>query len=250
MSGQREFAAGLTGDAVPSGVVGPDGAPSPRRFSVYRNNVASTLIEALGDNFPLCRSLVGERFFDAMADVYRREHPPRSPILFRYGDTFPDFAAAFAPARSVPYLADLARLEWAWLQSHHAADAVPLDAGALAAFAPDALAALKVTLHPALAIVRSRYPIVSIATRLRADDDLAGLDLTEAQDALLTRPALDVALRLLPPGAFAFIEALAGQPLGSAAEIASAVRGFDLAANIAALFEVGAVIHLESETTC
>ena len=247
MSGLGEFAAGLaTPEArVPDGVVAPDGSTSARRFAVYRNNTAATLIEALGDNFPLCRALVGERFFDAMAEVHMRAHPPRSPILFRYGDTFADFAAGFAPAASVPYLADLARLEWAWLQSHHAADATPLAADALAALDPQALAAVRVVLHPALAVLRSAFPVVSIAARLRADDDLAGLDMGRGEDALLTRPALDVELRDLPPGAFEFIRTLGDARLGDAAEAGAAVEGFDLSANLAALFAVGGVAHLE-----
>ena len=249
MSALCDFAERLTAPetAVPAGVVAPDGTPSAKRFSVYRNNTASTLIEALGDNFPLCRALVGERFFNAMAAEHMRRHPPRSPILFRYGDTFADFAAAFEPARSVPYMPDLARLEWLWLQCHHAADAEPIPADALAAFEVERLGEVRVTLHPALAVLSSPFPVVSIAERLRADADLAGLDMGEGEDALLTRPAFDVELRRLPPGAFAFLAALRDRPLGPAAEAGAAVDGFDLPANIAALFAVGGVASLKPE---
>lgn len=249
MSGLAAFARELTAAEceAPMGVVAPDGQVSAKRFSVYRNNAASTLIEALGDNFPLCRALVGERFFDAMAAVHMREHPPRSPILFRYGDTFPDFAAAFPPAAGVPYLADVARLEWAWLRAFHATDATPLAAAALGDFPSERLGELRVSLHPALALISSPYPIVSIAARLRAGDDLAGLDMEAGEDALVTRPALEVELRDLPPGAAAFIAALREVPLGPAAEAGTATEGFDLSANIAGLFAAGGVIHLELE---
>ena len=249
MSALAPFAAALTvPDApIPAGVVAPDGSPSRRRFAVYRNNTASTLIEALGDNFPLCRALVGERFFDAVAAEHMRLHPPRSPILFRYGGTFPDFAAGFPPAAGVPYLADLARLEWAWLEAHHEADAPALRADALAAFAPEDLACIRVTPHPALRTVRSRFPIVSVAARLRADEDLAGLDMGGGEDALVTRPELEVGMHALPPGARDFIEALRTAPLGAAADAASRVEGFDLSGNIAALFGVGGVTRLELE---
>ena len=235
-------------EGAPDGVVTPTGAPAPRRFAVYRNNRVSTLVEALAGNFPLCRVLVGERFFDAMALVYTDRHPPRSPLLFRFGDAFAAFAAGFEPARSVPYLADLARLEWAWLEAHHAADAPALPASVLAAVPVDALGALRLHLHPAVALVRSPFPVVTIAARLRADRDLAGLDMARGEDALVTRPELDVELRALPPGGFEFIEALARHPLGEAAERGATVSGFDLAANIAGLFAAGGVAATQPDT--
>ena len=63
--------------------------------------------------------------------VFVREQPPRSPLLAIYGDEFADFIAAFEPARELPYLADVARLEAARTRAYHAADATPLDAGRL-----------------------------------------------------------------------------------------------------------------------
>ena len=77
------------------GLVGPDRKPSRRRFNVYRNNVGSSLVEALGDNFPVIKMLVGDAFFDAMARVYYTGNFPKVPMLFRYGAEFPTFLETF-----------------------------------------------------------------------------------------------------------------------------------------------------------
>ena len=69
-----------------------------RRFGVYRNNVYSSLIDVLQARFPVVSRLVGEEFFRAMARVYVEQEPPRSAVLLRYGASFPDFVASFAPA--------------------------------------------------------------------------------------------------------------------------------------------------------
>ena len=231
--------------AIPPGVTDAVGRVSRKRFGVYRNNVSSTMIEALGDNFPACREIVGGRFFDAVADAYHRAHPPRSPMLFRFGDTFAAFLDTFEPAASVPYLADVARVEWAWLEAFHAADATVASAEALGAIAPERLADMRLVPHPAVRTVRSSWPVVAIVSRIRNDRDLADLDMGRGEDALVTRPDVTVELRTLPPGASVFLDALRTLPLGEAASRAAEVEGFDLAANIAGLFEAGAIADVE-----
>src|SRR5438045_6518229 len=97
-----------------------------------------------------------------MALVYVREQPPRSPQLTTYGDELPAFIAAFEPAREVPYLADVARLEAARTRAYHAADAKPLAPAALSGGLPEALAGMRFILHPSAEIVASDYPVVTI----------------------------------------------------------------------------------------
>ena len=87
---QREFAAALLDPErpTPSGIIGPDGDVCPKRFAVYRNNVVMGLTEILKAAYPVARRLVGEEFFDAMAGIYVRAEPPRSPILSSTGGPF------------------------------------------------------------------------------------------------------------------------------------------------------------------
>ena len=127
---QQEFIkAALTPDApIPAGMVTPMGTPAKRRFDVYRNNIIVGLKEAIAASYPAVKSLVGDAFFDAMAGDYVRAHPPKTPILPLYGADFAAFIDNFAPASRLPYLGDVARLEYALRQSYHAADTRPVPA--------------------------------------------------------------------------------------------------------------------------
>ncbi len=242
---QRGFAAALLDSEadVPPGLVGPDGVPSARRFAVYRNNVAAGLSESMTITFPAVRRIVGEEFFTAMARAYVLADPPRSPMLLDYGSGFADFIASFPPAATLPYLADVARIENAWKESFHSADAAPLPPAALAKIPPDQLAGMRLQLHPSVRIVTSRYPVLTI-WRMNADGgEPAPVDLNAGgEDCLVVRPAADVEVRSVPAGGAAFLRRLGeGASLGDASEAGfAAAADFDLSANLAGLISAGA----------
>ncbi|MDZ5695911.1 DNA-binding domain-containing protein [Chelativorans sp. M5D2P16] len=239
-----DFAAGLLDprQAAPAAVRGPNGKAARKRYAVYRNNVTVSLIEALAATFPATRRITGDEFFRAMARFHVRKTPPCSPLLFEYGRDFPDFIAAYEFARPMSWLADVARIERAWLDAYHAADAAPLTPEALAAIPQERLAGTTFTPHPATRVVRSSYPAVTIFAANRADRPVERVEADTPEDALVSRPRLEVCVRRLPPGGAAFIAHLiAGEALGSAAEAAFAESAaFDLSANIAGMLEAGA----------
>lgn len=244
VSAQATFAAALLdpGAGLPGGITGPDGTASTRRFNIYRNNVVVSLIGALGETFPVTREMVGEAFFTAMAREYVSTNPPLSPIMMHYGASFPDFVARFPPAAALPYLGDLARLEFAQVEAYHAADAAPVSPASLGAIAPARLGAIRFRAHPAARLVRSGSAIASLWLAHRGVGELAAIDPAHPQDALVTRPALSVEIRALAPAAGAFIERLLeADALGEAAEAALAMDlAFDLPAAIALIIESGA----------
>ncbi len=235
---------------APADICRPAGAnadaPQTKRFDVYRNNVTVTAIDALADTFPAIRALVGDEFFQGAARVFFRQSPMRSPLLFRYGATFGDFLDGFAPAQKVPYLGDVARLEFDRLQAYHAADAEPLAISALGTVPQDGLVNLRVKAHPSVSLVRSRYPVASLwaaSTGILSSD---AVDMSKSEDALTVRPNLDVETRALPPGGGAFLAALlAGQTLGIAAEAGEAAdQEFDLTAHLTGLFGAGTFVDV------
>ncbi len=242
---QRAFAQAILDPTrpVPPGLVGPDGAPSGKRFAVYRNGVVAGLVEALRLAYPAVLRLVGDAFFAAMARLYAARRPPSSPIMLDYGASFPLFIEGFEPAAELPYLADVARLERAWTEAYHAAEAAPLDAVALGALSSDELTGLGFSLHPSVRIVRSRFPVVSIWRQNVADFPTAPIDLRRKEDALVARPDADVWVRRLPSGAAMFIEALAAK--ATVAEAAAAAlreeARFDLADALAGLLQAEAL---------
>ncbi|MFZ2101749.1 MAG: DNA-binding domain-containing protein [Oricola sp.] len=228
----------------PVAITGPRGKQAVKRFNVYRNNVTVSLIGALGDIFPAVRRITGETFFRDMARLFVRAHPPVSPLLFLYGHKFPDFIARFEHAASMPYLADVARLERAWLTAYHAADLAPLAPDALAAIDPERLGDAVFSPHPATGLVRSPYAVFDIFDANRTRETVESLDAGRAQSALVTRPADDVMVTGLPAGDDAFFACLlAGGTLGRAAEAgASAAEGFDVGRAIGGLLTTGAFV--------
>lgn len=244
---QAEFAAALLDPQrpVPAGCVGPDGQPDQNRFAVYRNNVMSSLTEALRESFPVVDRLVGEEYFRALAPIYIAQQPPASPVLLEYGATFPDFLARFEPLASFPYLSDVARIEYAWLEAYHAADAIPLDPRSLTLVSGAHAADLCFTAHPSLRVVRSAYPAFTI-WRMNTTDAIAQpVDLTAGgEDALVLRAQAEVEVRAIPQGAAELLAALAaGCSLGEAAAAAMQVcPSFDLASNLTAMLDAGLFI--------
>jgi hypothetical protein len=238
------FAAALIDPAreTPAIVTGPAGKGAVKRYNVYRNNVTVSLIDALAAVYPAVQRITGVEFFRAMARFHIRAMPPTSPLLFEYGRDFPAFIEGYEHAQSMPWLADTARLERAWLDAYHAGDAMPLSAEVLGSVPPERLADVVFAAHPATRIVRSPFSVVTIFAANRGNEPVGRIDASVPEDALITRPDLDVVVRHLPPGGAVFLTSLmSGQSLGEAAASAlQASPAFDVAANIAGMIEAGA----------
>jgi hypothetical protein len=228
--------------ATPAVVAGPKSKAAVKRYNVYRNNVTVSLINALAAAFPATLRITGVDFFRAMARFYVRAEPPTSPLLFNYGRDFPDFIERYEYAQSVPWLADVARIERAWLDAYHAADIQPLMPHHLAAIPSDQLAGAVLKPHPATQVIRSGFSAVTIFAASRSDGPVKQIEAVEPEDALLTRPLMEVEVRHLPPGGAIFLGRLvAGECLGAAASAAfSESPSFDLSTNICGLLDAGA----------
>ena len=237
---QQAFAAALLLPAlrVPAGLRAggrPDSerGDAERRFAVHRNNFVVTLVDALAESFPVTRALVGPEFFRAMTRERVLSAPPRSPVLVDYAVDFPDFIAHFQPSASVPYLADVARIEASRIRAYHAADAAALpDAAYRELFAaPERLASARLRLHPACHWFHSRYAVYSIWRAHQGMQDLSeatleNVDVERPEDVLIARPAFDVITTGLPAGALTLLDALRnGQPLALALQEAHASSG-------------------------
>lgn len=247
---QREFTAALMQPEypVPDAIAGKTEVRRTKRFNVYRNNVHASLAVSIAARFPVVERLVGEEFFRAMALVFIDRYPPSSPVLAEYGRHFPVFLESFEPVVELPYLPDVARLEWLRNAAYHAADAEPVAITALADVPPDDLGRIRLALHPAVSCVMSDYPIVSLWWTNTHDETVMpiGVDAT-GQTALVTRPGLDVLVTALPAGGGAFLTALERGDDFDAAVLHAATHtpAFDLPATLAAVFGSGAIARVE-----
>ena len=232
---QRGFAAatvfGDTAAVAMLGIVG-GGLDTAARIGIYRNNILGNYRRALGATYPVVRKLVGAQLFNAAVDAFARAYPSQQGDVNRYGGELARFLNTYAPARELPYLPDVARLEWAVDQAAIAADARPLDLDALAAVPAEALEHLRFVLHPSAQLVVAPYPILRIWQVNQ--DDFSGddaVDLGAGGDALLVvRGANGVTIERLGPGEHALLGAFAERAgLGqAAARAAEREPGFDL----------------------
>ena len=254
---QPAFAAALL-DArptAPAGLQSWNGSDPAQRFAVYRNNMRMSLAGALAEGFPVLRQLLGEEFFQAMAVEYVQASPPRSPVLIEYGEDLADFIAGFAPTAELPYLADVARLEYLRVQAFHAADAPVALAQQFQAWLaqPERLPGLRLQLHPSLRLLRSSFAVLSLWQAHQLPDEtqrdaaLADLDLSRAEDILIWRPQFEVRAAALPPGALDVLLSLQnGDTLGQALDATRAVPGFALQSLFDRLVHDGLVTEILS----
>ncbi|HMU90494.1 MAG TPA: DNA-binding domain-containing protein [Pseudomonadales bacterium] len=236
---------------TPAGLRVWNGSDPAARFAIHRNHLRVSLTSALAQSYPVTRTLVGEPFFNAMAWQFIRQAPPRLPMLACHGAALPNFIDSFAPAATLPYLADVARLEWLRIEACHAADAVELPTASLTRQLqqPATLARLKITFQPSVRLLTSRHAVVSIWAAHQGRGDLRAVDPVLPESALILRPQLDVELIPLPLAAGDFIgRLLKGEPLGSALEAHLATTAdFDLVETLRLLIASGAIAALESD---
>lgn len=197
------------------------GSSAPR-VAVYANNTLFNRADALADAFPTVLQLVGDDFFGAMARAYARCTPSRSGDLHRYGATFADFIAQFAPAQDLPYLPDCARLDWLLHRAYYADNAPPFDFQRLASLAAQDETALRFRPHPATGTITSHWPIWRIWQAHR-EQDAAFPALDDGGDACLVwrRPDNRPSAQALNRSEWAFTASLlAGATLDTALQAA------------------------------
>lgn len=252
---QTAFAASLLDEHEPgvTAHVAADGLAPAARLQIYRHHVFTSLTAALEATYAVVARLVDARFFAYAAHEYVRHHPPTDPCLFEYGASFADFLADFGPCATLPYLPDVARLEWAVHTAGNAEDAAPVDPARLAAAAPADVPALRLRLHPSLSVLRSTWPVADIwrANQRDADPDLT-VDLAAGGMCLEVRRRDDVVVLCeTTPETHAFVRALLdGRCLGDAATAALVTEpGFDLAAVLCRLLDGGLVVAIEPAST-
>jgi hypothetical protein len=214
------------------------GISGARRLQVYRHNHLRALREALRAVYTVTERLVGEEFFAAAASAYVTANPSRGSNIQDYGGAFPLFLESYLAAASLPYLGDVAALEWRRLQSAVAPAHTPMDIEALARVPRDALTELRFHHQPAARALDSRFPILSIWQFCQQPDPEGELDLDRGSERVLfSRRALEVEMRLLSPGEYALLRVLCrGETFEAACRAALTVeRGFDVEERFATL---------------
>lgn len=214
---------------------GPGGAPG---MDVYRGNVFGNWAQALESAYPIVRRIVSAGFFAGLSRQYAREFPSVSGDLNEFGAQLAEFVASFPHTQDLPYLPDVARMEWLAHRAYYAQDPAPFSLRAL-----DESSRLRLT--PPCALLVSEWPLGRIWTVHQ--DDYAGeidVDLRAGPDRILVhRPSWRAQVRSLAPGDYRFLDmASQGRTLAEALEAALAEdRAFDPSLALARWVDAGAI---------
>jgi len=218
------------------------------RLAVYRGNVYGNCLKALSGSYPIVRAIVGEEFFEGMAREYARHCPSTCGDLNEHGSTLAEFVEIFPHAADLPYLADVARMEWLAHRAYYAADGTSFDPACLTRIVAAKQDALRPILAPACALLESRWPLKQIWDVHQ--DDYSGefqVDLDDRPDRVLVhRPGWRAQVQSLARGDFRFLEGAAkGETLGQA--LAAAIgedAAFDPSNTLAHWVRIGVIVDL------
>jgi len=215
----REYLLSGDGTALAPMIVA-DAFDVAERLAIYRNNFLISLCEALKVNFPVTRQLVGSGFFEQAARRFVLAQPPERPCLFEYGGAFPAYLQQLPQLAALPYVAEVARFEFARIAAYNAPVERHLTADAFAGRSPDQLQALPIRLARHARVIAVEAPVLELwKAHQSAAPDLAAIDLTPRAHALLIcRPDRTVMVRELDAAGARFLAAAdTGAHLGDAA---------------------------------
>ena len=222
-----------------------DDALALQRFQVYRNNFIVLNGDAIAAMYPVIKRLVGDDAFRLLASSYVRRYPPMERTLLLYGDSFPDYLASIAELSALPYLADVARLEFAWTSAYHAVDAAGLAPEQMAALDNSEMAAVRLTPHPSMQLIASDYPLYRIWVSNQPDSLEQQVSLDEGSSRLIViRPRLEVEVREVDAAEFIFMEHLSAN--------ATVAEAYESAVQVDSEFDLSSLFqrHLLDGTFC
>lgn len=202
------------------GVILDGRLPANRLFQVYRNNFWIATEDALSGIYRVVKQLVGDGFFTFMVDHFIRNYPPRFGNMLQLGHDLPVFLCDFKPTEGLPYLADIARLEWAYHRVFHGRDASPFNMQTLATIPDRKIPKLHFELSPTSRLVHSPFPIFEIWRVNQPEyegDQTVDLDVG-GDSVLVSRPGFVVELQKLEQADARFLQSLA---IGSNLETAT-----------------------------
>jgi hypothetical protein len=236
---QEGFAAALLNPGAHRNTPGvrADGVSPSVRLGFYRTNLFENYRKALRATYPAVEKLVGPGFFRVLAHEYARRFASRSGDVGRHAEHFAPFLSAHPSASSLPYLADVARLEWCIEESFNEADGAHLDLQRLAELPPEHYGSLRFLLAPSCRLLSSVFPIDRIWKLCQLDGETQSDVTLDAGrvDLLVRREGYDVTVESLTAPEFAMLSALASGH--------NCTEAFDYAHGLAAPFDAGAFLQ-------
>ncbi|MGE4233090.1 MAG: DUF2063 domain-containing protein [Bacteriovoracia bacterium] len=187
-----------------------------RRLDIYAEAYFARLVECLAKDFEAVSSVLDEDSFRRVVADYLEVYPSKTLNIGEVGRSFSDFLKGYAFASGVPYLSDLAKLEWALIEAFYAENTSRFDPSTLAALSPEAWSTLTLTLHPSVHILRLNWPVDTI-WKARRETDVPTDLLPEDTALLVYRQGFILNVERIDPLQREFLQLILDRlPLGTA----------------------------------
>lgn len=223
------------------------------RTAVYRNNLHANFSAVLALEFPVLQKLTGNDYFRQLALQYQSVHASRSGNLHHIGEAFALWLTTRFVDGDYRWFADVAAFEWAWQECYVAAEPDPhADLARIGELSEAQQESLRIVLHPACRLTRSRWPVLSIWQAHQPGADtaaaLAAIDMNRGENAVLVRQADHISAHSLGDAEAILLACLqAGRPLGAALDQAFAADAqFNAATTMQRVATLGLLVGFET----
>jgi hypothetical protein len=185
---QRAMAARILGGddpALESWARVPAGVEVASRLAVYTQGYPARVTESLREAFPATAQILGEGAFASLAGRYLAQLPAELRNLNSVGAALPAFLLSDRVGGDLPFLPDLARLEWAVVTCFHSEPAAPFDPSRCADWGMDDWAGARIGFQPGMALLRSAWPLRELHEARDLDRSAIDIDLVNRPDRVL-----------------------------------------------------------------
>jgi hypothetical protein len=219
--------------AAAEGVASGNDRLSPvEQVDIYREQFWLRHVDALHDDFGSIEHLLrvegDEDAFDRLVRAFLVARPSASYSLRDLGVGMPEFLAGTEPWAKDPFLADLARVEWAFVEAFDGPDAPPFDPTSIVGVEEDAWPSAKIVLHPSLQRLSLDHPAHDYRIATRKDEKPVRPEPRRCHVVVYRGPELLHCLEIDADAAAMLAELARGTRLGEACERAAAASGADL----------------------
>lgn len=206
----------------------PDGDDPRQRLAIYVDGYPARMHEALREAFPAIAHIVGAPGFIALVDRYCSTVDSRAMNLNAIGEEFPPFLHSDISASGLPFLPDLARLEWLVQRAFHAPREAPIEPAAMRPEPGVAWENVRLRFQPSLGVLRSAWPVLDLWQARETPREEIDIELVDRPQAVLVqRNGFEVHAHPIEDAEAFLLEALlSGASLSAAIESASR-RPFD-----------------------
>ncbi len=201
------------------------------QLEIYREQFFFRHVDVLRDDFKALERLLGKDAFTALARAYLAAVPPSSFTLRDLGRGMVTFSKTVAPWSEDPLLAEIAMVEWAFVEAFDGPDASPFDPASVAGIPEEEWPNARLVLDPSLQRLALGHPAHDYRIDARKDGPAPPRPAPRPCYVVIGRGPTALTAWDVEREAYALLDELAsGVALGDACERAASASGIALAA--------------------